>query len=529
MSRPALWCAVLVVGLVISGATAGPAQDGAGEEPVVFRVGGWTAPLDAAWLPNGEIVTLSWDRPMLQRIDHRGGVRALRIRDDTSEYDPDSLALASDGTVLFSERGRVLRRGLDGTISTFAGRLRRARSSGDGGPAVGAGMAPTGLSVLGDGSVLIADKRNHRVRRVDPAGQITTAAGTGRDAYSGDGGPATAASLTAPYTVAAFPDGSYLIAHGKKRVRVRRVDREGRISTVAGGGQRPLNRACSSFSSSSPAKSFRIGYVDLAALPDLGFVMSADAGIFRVSADGLLSPVTCAAVGESAPVELQERTVYPTGRRASDARLPTGEAPVAVADDGTIFVGAYDERYLIAHKGSRRLAVALAPETLAAVHRGRVIAHSTAAAAAVLRVWRRGRLVTRVNAALTPGRTRLRLPRRLATGVHTLTLTAEASDGRADADALRVFGRPRLTLRMGRDIIRWGFTDQLLEGTAESRLSRCRHRGPRMVQCRLTGRYGPPGPRFSHLAAAELTRDGVPVYRGRDLRHGDRWAIVTTF
>ena len=59
-------------------------------------------------------------------------------------------------------------------------------------------MDPTGLALLPDGSLLIADRDNHRIRRVDPTGLINTVAGTGRPGDDGDGGPATAARLTAP-------------------------------------------------------------------------------------------------------------------------------------------------------------------------------------------------------------------------------------------------------------------------------------------------------------------------------------------
>jgi len=63
---------------------------------------------------------------------------------------------------------------------------------------------------LPDGSLLIGDRRNHRIRRVDPTGLIGTVAGTGQPGSDGDGdgGPATAARLTAPVSLAAYPDGS---------------------------------------------------------------------------------------------------------------------------------------------------------------------------------------------------------------------------------------------------------------------------------------------------------------------------------
>jgi len=72
---------------------------------------------------------------------------------------------------------------------------RAAGFSGDGCPATAAQLSnPSKVAVTADGGFLISDRGNHRVRRVSPAGTITTVAGTGA-ASSGDGGPATAAPL----------------------------------------------------------------------------------------------------------------------------------------------------------------------------------------------------------------------------------------------------------------------------------------------------------------------------------------------
>src|ERR671914_244996 len=103
-------------------------------------------------------------------------------------------------------------------IFTVAGTT--AGLSGDGGPATAAQLdQPFGVAVTADGGFLIADTCNHRVRRVSPAGTITTVAGT-TAGLSGDGGPATAAQLSFPSGVAASADGGFLIAdRGNDRVR----------------------------------------------------------------------------------------------------------------------------------------------------------------------------------------------------------------------------------------------------------------------------------------------------------------------
>src|SRR5439155_24288865 len=86
--------------------------------------------------------------------------------------------------------------------------------SGDGGPAASASLNnPYGIAADGAGNLFIADTLNSRIRRVDAnTGIITTVAGTGTFASSGDAGPATAASIGSPYGVALDGSGHIFIA-----------------------------------------------------------------------------------------------------------------------------------------------------------------------------------------------------------------------------------------------------------------------------------------------------------------------------
>ena len=121
-----------------------------------------------------------------------------------------------------------------GIISTYAGNGTWG-FSGDGGPATTASLyGPMGMAFNPDGSLLIADSVNQRIRRVDAAtGIITTVAGGGTGS---DGGPATSASLSAPFGVAADLQGNMFITEPSSN-RVRRVDAvTGIITTVAGTG-----------------------------------------------------------------------------------------------------------------------------------------------------------------------------------------------------------------------------------------------------------------------------------------------------
>jgi uncharacterized repeat protein (TIGR01451 family) len=124
--------------------------------------------------------------------------------------------------------------GVTGTISTVAGN-GSSTFSGDGGPATAAGLDASGICMNAAGELLITGRNHHRVRSVSAAGIITTIAGTGVSGASGDGGPATAAGLEAPYGIALdFAGNIYLSSYWASGVR--RIDAAtGIISTVIGG------------------------------------------------------------------------------------------------------------------------------------------------------------------------------------------------------------------------------------------------------------------------------------------------------
>jgi streptogramin lyase len=124
-------------------------------------------------------------------------------------------------------------------IHTIAG-TGRAAFSGDGGPASAADVGgPFGLTIGPDGALYACETTNHVVRRIDlESGRISTVAGMGgRKGYAGDGGPATAALLNEPYEVRFDSQGRMLFVEMRNEI-VRRVDfRTGMISTIAGTGK----------------------------------------------------------------------------------------------------------------------------------------------------------------------------------------------------------------------------------------------------------------------------------------------------
>jgi hypothetical protein len=191
-----------------------------------------------------------------------------------------------------------------GEIKTVAGN-GTSGFSGDNGPAIAAKIAdPRSVAALPDGSFLIADTSNNRIRKVDRTGKITTVAGKAPGgAFSGDNGPATQAQLSHPRGVETLPDGGFLIADTSNN-RVRRVDPSGKITTVAGNGN------TTDGGDGGPANAAGVAFPrDISILPDGGGYLIADHNgctVRKVDTAGKISTVAgvdcaVAADGDNGP------------------------------------------------------------------------------------------------------------------------------------------------------------------------------------------------------------------------------------
>ncbi|MFF5859000.1 serine/threonine protein kinase [Streptomyces sp. NPDC012751] len=155
---------------------------------------------------------------------------------------PADVAVGPAGVLIADHANhRVRRIGPSGVVTTVAGDGLRG-FGGDGAEAVRARLGfPSALAVGADGGVFVADELNHRVRRIDPSGVITTVAGDGTrgdDGGSGDGGPATRARLAAPCALAVDGSGRLYVGEAGTR-RVRGIGTDGVISTVVAPSGRP--------------------------------------------------------------------------------------------------------------------------------------------------------------------------------------------------------------------------------------------------------------------------------------------------
>ena len=155
---------------------------------------------------------------------------------------PHGIVVDSKGNIYVADSwsNRIRRVSVDGIVQTIAG-TAQGGFYGDGGPATRARFSiPMGLAMDAEGNLFVGDSGNNRVRRINADGIVTTVAGTGKRGSSGDGKIATKAKLAAPHGVSIDTGGNLYIADfGNDRVR--KVDKAGVIHTIAGGLNYALN------------------------------------------------------------------------------------------------------------------------------------------------------------------------------------------------------------------------------------------------------------------------------------------------
>jgi sugar lactone lactonase YvrE len=219
----------------------GVAVDGRGAVWVSEIGGGTVRRIDAvngADLDTSQMPPPTW-LPSYMAFDSAGNL-----------YVSDGAAAPSDNPMFQTPTGggcRIVRFSPDSKLSVIAG-TGVCGYSGDGGPAVGAQLDdPGGIAFDSAGNMYLSDANNHRIRRIDRSGIITTVVGTGVPGYGGDGGPANAAQLEYPDGMAITPSGKLYFSDASCSCwnpitpgRVRVVDlATGKIRTVMD-GQTPI-------------------------------------------------------------------------------------------------------------------------------------------------------------------------------------------------------------------------------------------------------------------------------------------------
>jgi sugar lactone lactonase YvrE len=152
-------------------------------------------------------------------------------------YCPSGIAFDSSDNLYIADLGNARIRKVDsnGIITTIAGNGTQG-FSGDGGQAIDAGLYfPSGITFDSSDNLYVADSGNNRIRKVDTSGIITTIAGNGTQGFSGDGGQAIDAGLYFPSGITFDSSGNLYIADVNNH-RVRKINTTGAITTVAGNG-----------------------------------------------------------------------------------------------------------------------------------------------------------------------------------------------------------------------------------------------------------------------------------------------------
>ncbi|WP_018639995.1 protein kinase domain-containing protein [Parafrankia elaeagni] len=223
------------------------------------------SPSSVAVAPDGTLFIADRANHRIRRVGVDGIITTIAGRDDfgfAGEVSEDGLTYSGDGvaavdamlnypnTVLLEpggsllvadgENNRIRRIGLDGIITTVAGTGASGDAgdgTGDGGPAAAARFSyPCALAHGPDGSLYVVDQDNYRLRRIDPAGVISTVAGTGQEGFSGDGGPAARAAINTVGADVEVDAAGIVYLSDPGNHRVRRITPDGTITTLAGTG-----------------------------------------------------------------------------------------------------------------------------------------------------------------------------------------------------------------------------------------------------------------------------------------------------
>jgi NHL repeat len=235
-------------------------------------------------------------------------------------------AVDAHGNLYVGTDGRVVKVTPSGDVSPVAGTGREG-FSGDGGPATEArvSLAYAGMTVDEEGNLYMAQYEYNRVRKIDANGIITTIAGTGEPGFSGDGGPAVKAQLHGPTTVSLDGQGNIYISDVENH-RIRRIDPRGIITTVAGNGKTGFPE------DGAVATEVAIGGADVYADAEGNIYVTDEGypGIFKVDSEGILTILVGTGVdgysGDGGP--------------ATEAQL-SEPTTVAIGPDADLYVSDY--------------------------------------------------------------------------------------------------------------------------------------------------------------------------------------------
>jgi len=242
------------------------------------------------------------------------------IAPETSLSLPFSIAIDSERNLLVVDRSHFMVRKVNlqtQEVTTTAGN-GKSLFRGDGGPGRGANLAtPSGIAIDEQDNIIFSDKMNSRLRKIDKNGIINTIAGTGREGYEGNGGQAIDASLFLPDMIANDKSGNlYIISPQGRSWIVRKIANDGVISLFAGNAVQGYS------GNGGPAIEASFHTLKDVAVDDKGNVYLADyinQNIRKINKEGMISTVA-----EENWKLIKDEEIHPNG--------------IAIDDEGNIFV-----------------------------------------------------------------------------------------------------------------------------------------------------------------------------------------------
>jgi sugar lactone lactonase YvrE len=209
----------------------------------------------------------------------------------------------------------------------------KAGYNGDGGPATQALLnQPFHCDLDRQGNLYVAEALNHCIRKVDrKTGVITTVAGTGKKGYSGDGGPATQATMNEPYAVVVSDQGDLYVVDRLNAV-IRKVDGStGQISTVAGNGRKGYG------GDGGPATQAMLREPNDCILDHKGGLLIADVADWRIRRLDLRTGIITTFAGTGRPTGKVDRKHIGDGSPATEA-IVVGARAVCVDGQGNSYI-----------------------------------------------------------------------------------------------------------------------------------------------------------------------------------------------
>ena len=216
-----------------------------GDKDGICTEGMFVFPYGIAVRPDGTIIVADIDNNKIRGIDLDGNVFTIAgtgekgYKDgpgnEASFYWPSGIAVRNDGTIIVSDNNNHKIRGIDpnGNVFTIAGTGERGDKDGSGNESTF--NYPRGIAIRDDGTIIVSDTGNHKIKGIDLNGNVFTIAGTG---VRGDkDGPGNVATFNIPSGIAIRDDGTIIVSDTGNH-KIRGIDPNGNVFTIAGTGER---------------------------------------------------------------------------------------------------------------------------------------------------------------------------------------------------------------------------------------------------------------------------------------------------